>query len=81
MAILFALSFPDAAFSQPLPPPPPKAGHGASGNAQEGGAPIGEGIWILITLALNYCVYQYMCKNENTADQQNTDGISTTDNQ
>jgi hypothetical protein len=33
------------------PPPPPGGGHGGTGNEPAPGAPIGEGIFLLISLA------------------------------
>ena len=40
-------------FSQD-PPPPPTAGHGATGNQDGGGAPIGDGLLILLGLGAAY---------------------------
>ena len=42
-----------AAFAQ-VPPPPPGGGHGATGNQEGGGAPIGSGIGILLSLGTAY---------------------------
>ncbi len=48
-ALVFALHA--VTLSQP-PPPPPSIGHGATGNNPPGaGAPIGEGMFLLIGLA------------------------------
>ena len=47
--ILFAAT----GFSQG-PPPPPGAGHGASGNQTGGNAPIGGGLFILMGLGAAY---------------------------
>ena len=38
------------------PPPPPPGGHNLSGNQQAGGAPIGNGTVILLTLAAAYAL-------------------------
>lgn len=38
-------------FSQPPPPPPPSIGHGGTANVPGSGAPIGEGMFLLIGLA------------------------------
>jgi hypothetical protein len=37
-----------------VPPPPPGGGHGGTGNQEGGGAPIGSGIGILLTLGAAY---------------------------
>jgi hypothetical protein len=37
--------------AQPPPPPPPSIGHGGSTNVPGAGAPIGEGMFLLIGLA------------------------------
>jgi len=50
LSIVFSVS--TVSFSQPPPPPPPTLGHGYSGDAPAGGgAPIGEGMFLLIGLA------------------------------
>lgn len=43
------------AFAQ-VPPPPPGGGHGESGNQEGGGAPIGSGIGILLSMGAAYGV-------------------------
>jgi hypothetical protein len=49
LALLFSIH--TVSLSQP-PPPPPSVGHGAAGNNPPGaGAPIGEGMFLLIGLA------------------------------
>ncbi len=48
---LFILSI--GAFAQ-VPPPPPAGGHGESGNQEGGGAPIGSGIGILLSMGAAY---------------------------
>jgi len=55
MAALFvACVFTTSVFAQD-PPPPPNGGHGGGGNqVPGGGAPIGSGIVLLITLAAGY---------------------------
>ena len=37
-----------------VPPPPPGGGHGGTGNQEGGGAPIGSGMVLLISLAVGY---------------------------
>jgi hypothetical protein len=37
--------------AQPPPPPPPSIGHGGNGNVPGSGAPVGEGMFLLIGLA------------------------------
>ena len=76
MASLFALSFPDVVFSQPPPPPPPTSGHGLGKDQPAGGgAPIGEGIWMLITLAFSYGVYHFMKSREKIPDKISMDEL------
>lgn len=48
LALLFSIH--TVGFSQP-PPPPPSIGHGATSNQPGAGAPIGEGMFMLIGLA------------------------------
>ncbi len=36
------------------PPPPPPPGHNSGGNIPGGGAPIGGGVFILLTLGFGY---------------------------
>lgn len=48
---LFILSL--GALAQ-APPPPPGEGHGQTGNQEGGGAPIGSGIAILLSLGAAY---------------------------
>ena len=52
IALTFLFSIHTVSFSQPPPPPPlpPGGGHGSGGN-QPGGAPVGEGVFLLIGLA------------------------------
>jgi hypothetical protein len=51
LAFTVLFSIHAVSFSQP-PPPPPSVGHGAPGNSPPGaGAPIGEGMFLLIGLA------------------------------
>ena len=49
--------------AQTVPPPPPAAGHGESGNQPPGGgAPIGSGLFILLSLGAAYGgkkIYKY----------------------
>jgi len=78
MASLFALSFPDVVFSQPPPPPPPTSGHGIGKDQPAGGgAPIGEGIWMLITLAFSYGVYHFIKSREKIPDKLSMDELTS----
>lgn len=54
VATILFLSFAEIAFSQP--PPPPGSGHGKPGNQPANGAPIGDGMLILIALGTAYGV-------------------------
>lgn len=51
LTLLFSISFNETVLSQPPPPPPPGGGHGEGGNQPAGGAPIGDGVYLLIGLA------------------------------
>jgi len=52
LALVLFLTIQIVSFSQPPPPPPPSIGHGSASNQQPGaGAPIGEGLFMLIGLA------------------------------
>lgn len=66
LLILFlSMAFPHEVFSQPPPPPPPSSGHGLANNQPAGaGAPVGEGIWILIALAFSYSIYHVIRRRE-----------------
>lgn len=51
LALSLLLTIHTISLSQP-PPPPPSGGHGLAGNAVPGsGAPIGDGLYLLIGLA------------------------------
>jgi len=53
--VLVLLVSPTSAFAQDPPPPPPGGGHGAGGSqVPGGGAPIGSGLVLLISLAAGY---------------------------
>ena len=60
-----------SAISQPLPPPPvdPSAG-GTNGTVGSGGAPIGNGTYILIFLAAGYALRKvYVMRKIETAEE------------
>ena len=71
LSLLFILVFDQVALSQP-PPPPPGGVPGSGGHdltANQGGAPVGEGIWILLTLAFSYGLHSYMRRRENVGEE------------
>jgi len=53
LMLSIVLFFSNAIFAQTQAPPPPQT-HGVSGNVPGGGAPVGEGIVLLITLGAAY---------------------------
>ena len=54
----------------PTPPPlPPAAGHGNAGNTPAGGAPIGNGTYILLTLAAAYAFRKVYVWRKETAKE------------
>ncbi len=53
LAIIGLVMLSTGAFAQ-VPPPPPSGGHGSGANEPGGGAPIGSGIGILLTLGAAY---------------------------
>ena len=53
LSFTICLIAPISLLSQDVPPPPPSGGHGQTGN-QEGGAPIGGGLFILLGLGAAY---------------------------
>jgi hypothetical protein len=77
LSLLFILVFDQVALSQPPPPPPGGAtGTGHNLNANQG-APLGEGIWILLTLAFSYGLHQFMKRRENKGDESLQDKLVT----
>lgn len=70
LSLVFTTAFVDHALSQPPPPPPggPTGTNGHNLNANQG-APLGEGIWILLTLAFSYGLHSYMRRRENVGDE------------
>jgi hypothetical protein len=52
LLLVFLLNFAMPAMAQDPPPPPP--GHGECGNVPGGGAPVGEGLIILVALGAAY---------------------------
>jgi hypothetical protein len=76
LSLLFILVFDQVALSQP-PPPPPGGVPGSGGhdlNANQG-APLGEGIWILLTLAFSYGLHSYMRRREHVGDESLQDKL------
>jgi len=53
MMLFLVLNFATPVVAQDPPPPPPPS-HGAGGNVPGGGAPIGEGLVILVALGAAY---------------------------
>jgi hypothetical protein len=53
LSLTICLIAPISLLSQDVPPPPPAGGHGLTGN-QESGAPIGGGLFILLSLGAAY---------------------------
>jgi hypothetical protein len=53
LAIIGLIMIGTGAFAQ-VPPPPPGGGHGGTGNQEGGGAPIGSGIGILLSMGAAY---------------------------
>ena len=70
LSLVFTTVFVDQALCQPPPPPPGGAtgtgGHNLTANQ---GAPLGEGIWILLTLAFSYGLHSYMRRRENVGEE------------
>ncbi len=55
------------AFATPVlagSPPPPPPGHGTNGNVPGGGAPIGEGLIILVAMGAAYGYKKWKAKDE-----------------
>jgi hypothetical protein len=50
LTLTLLISVHTMSIAQPPPPPPPGGGHGLPGN-QPSGAPVGEGVFLLIGLA------------------------------
>jgi len=53
LSLTICLIIPISLLSQDVPPPPPSGGHGETGN-QDGGAPIGGGLFILLGMGIAY---------------------------
>lgn len=64
--IVMAFSVNEGVLGQPPPPPADivGSGHNSNGNKGANAAPIGDGIWVLITLAISYGLSSYLRKNE-----------------
>ena len=45
-------------------PPPPPPGHGTTGNVPGGGAPIGEGLFILVAMGAAYGFKKWKSKDK-----------------
>jgi hypothetical protein len=69
LGLLMFLASPLSLLSQDVPPPPPPGGgHGLTGN-QDGGAPIGGGLFILLGLGGAYGGYKiYQKKKKSLLD-------------
>ncbi len=68
LSITICLIAPISLLSQDVPPPPPAGGHGETGN-QDGGAPIGGGLFILLGLGAAYGgtkAYQFYLKKKHS---------------
>jgi len=77
LSLVFTTVFVDHALSQP-PPPPPGGGTGTGHNLNVNqGAPLGEGIWILLTLAFSYGLHSYMRRRENLGPESLQDKLVT----
>jgi len=60
--LLFILTFATPVMAGAPPPPPPA--HGTGGNVEGGGAPIGEGLIILVALGAAYGYKKWNDKKE-----------------
>ena len=75
LSLVFTTVSVNHAYSQPPPPPPGGAtGTGHNLNANQG-APLGEGIWILLTLAFSYGLHGYMKRRENAGEESLQDKL------
>ena len=75
LSLVFTTVFVDHALSQP-PPPPPGGGTGTGHNLNVNqGAPLGEGIWILLTLAFSYGLHSYMRRREKVGEESLQDKL------
>lgn len=61
-ALFLILNFATPVVAQEPPPPPPS--HGSGGNVPGGGAPIGEGMVILVALGAAYGWKRYQAAKE-----------------
>lgn len=62
MMLFLVLNFATPAVAQDPPPPPPS--HGSGGNVPGGGAPVGEGMVILVALGAAYGWKRYQAAKE-----------------
>ena len=69
LTLAFLISIHTVSFGQGKPPLPPQAGHGNAGNTPAGGAPIGNGTFILITLAAAYALRKVYVMHKDTAKE------------
>jgi hypothetical protein len=67
LLIIFFLTLTTATYSQD-PPPPPPGEHGGGGNVPGGGAPVGNGLAILIALGTAYGVKKIAEKDNKIND-------------
>jgi hypothetical protein len=64
LLIIFFLTLTTATYSQD-PPPPPPGEHGGGGNVPGGGAPVGEGLLILMVAGSGYAVAKWRQSKNN----------------
>jgi len=63
LVLFIVLNFATPIYAQDPPPPPPPS-HGEGGNVPGGGAPIGEGMVILVALGAAYGWKRYQAAKE-----------------
>ena len=76
LSLVFTTVSVNHAYSQPPPPPAGGANGGHNLNINQGaGAPLGEGIWILLTLAFSYGLHSYMKRREYAGEESLQDKL------
>jgi hypothetical protein len=70
--IVMAFSMNESVLGQSSPPlaDAVSSNHNGNGNKEANAAPIGDGIWVLITLAVSYGLSSYLRKNERKTDTE-----------